>query len=414
MSMKFGVLSDYFDGAGAKRLTEVEINRRRSNQHEFQGVGVFRRFMGETDEKERFPATFYWLDDTEDGALASSTSFCTWSNVRKGKRHRAPEYHLYYAAESEEIVRRATAGDLLVVARTAKPRLHVMLCPADTTIALQLLWLFGLTIQNDEAEARLLPPDEGIRLGHAARAVLEVLGIRPPEPEQPEMLESMISRFESGFPRTEEFSAFARETMPGIDPVGSPDEALVAWMDQEEALFFHLERHTAGPRLAEGFIDAQGSPDFDGFFEFALSTQNRRKSRAGHAFGHHVEAILQAHGIRYTREATTEKRFGPDFLFPGETEYHDPVFDVNLLTMLGVKTSCKERWRQVLAEANKIREKHLLTLEPGISETQTNEMKTGNLRLVVPRSIFVSYTPEQQRWLMDVADFIGLVKDRQI
>ena len=204
------------------------------------------------------------------------------------------------------------------------------------------------------------------------------------------------------------------QTVAGIDPVGSPDEAPVAWMDQEEALFFHLERHTAGPRLAKGFIDAQGLPDFDGFFEFALSTQNRRKSRAGHAFGHHVEAILRAHGIRYAREATTEKRFGPDFLFPGEKEYHDPVFDMNLLTMLGVKTSCKERWRQVLAEANKIREKHLLTLEPGISETQTNEMKTGNLQLVVPRSIFVSYTPEQQRWLMDVAEFIGLVKDRQI
>ena len=36
--MKFGVLADLFEGAGAKVLTEVEINRQRSNQHEFQWV----------------------------------------------------------------------------------------------------------------------------------------------------------------------------------------------------------------------------------------------------------------------------------------------------------------------------------------------------------------------------------------
>ena len=73
-----------------------------------------------------------------------------------------------------------------------------------------------------------------------------------------------------------------------------------------------------------------------------------------------------------------------------------------------------EPGRQRLRGSEQDSGKHLLTLEPGISETQTNEMKTGNLQLVVPRSIFVSYTPEQQRWLMDVAEFIGLVKDRQI
>ncbi len=44
--MKFGVLADLFEGAGAKVLTEVEVNRQRSNQHEFQGVSGFRAFLG--------------------------------------------------------------------------------------------------------------------------------------------------------------------------------------------------------------------------------------------------------------------------------------------------------------------------------------------------------------------------------
>ena len=108
-----------------------------------------------------------------------------------------------------------------------------------------------------------------------------------------------------------------------------------------------------------------------------------------------------------------KKRNGPDFLFPGECEYHDSAFEVTLLTMLGVKRTCKDRWRQVLAEAHKISEKHLLTLEPAISEKQTSEMQNERLQLVVPDSIQPSYTSEQQSWLMDVHGFIEFVKGRQ-
>lgn len=56
--MKFGILVDYFEGAGAKYLTEVEINKARSNQHEFQGVSSFRQFLGTPEDKIRYPATF--------------------------------------------------------------------------------------------------------------------------------------------------------------------------------------------------------------------------------------------------------------------------------------------------------------------------------------------------------------------
>ncbi len=51
--MKFGVLDDYFDGAGAKYLTDVEVNKARSNQHEFQGVHKLKQFLGTPAEKNR-------------------------------------------------------------------------------------------------------------------------------------------------------------------------------------------------------------------------------------------------------------------------------------------------------------------------------------------------------------------------
>lgn len=41
------------------------------------------------------------------------------------------------------------------------------------------------------------------------------------------------------------------------------------------------------------------------------------------------------------RTAITENRSRPDFLFPGVVEYHDPAFDALKLTILGVKSTCK-------------------------------------------------------------------------
>ena len=409
--MRFGVLADYFEGAGAKYLTGVEVNRLKSNQHEFQGVGPFRRFLGETAEKKRYETTFYWLDDEEDSEPSRLRSFCTWSDVRRDNPDRAAEYHLYYAAESEPVAHRAKAGDILVIVKTRHDTLLVMICPADTTIARQLLWLFGLDLLGQRVDVRTLEAEESVRLGFAARAVLDDLGIELEEPE-PDALEMLIDRFGPAFPGTEVFSDFARETFDEADPVAAPDETLVAWMDHEEVLFRHLERHIVSDRLAKGFMGEDGA-DVDSFLSFSLSVQNRRKSRAGWAFGHHVETILAAQGLRYKREATTEKRNGPDFLFPGEAEYHDPGFNAALLTMLGAKTSCKDRWRQVLAEAHRITEKHLLTLQPGISETQTTEMQAEQLQLVVPQPIHGSYLPAQQAWLTDVRGFINLVKAKQ-
>lgn len=93
--------------------------------------------------------------------------------------------------------------------------------------------------------------------------------------------------------------------------------------------------------------------------------------------------------------------------------YRDATFEVAKLTMLGSKSTCKDRWRQVLSEASRIPHKHLLTLEPGISENQTDEMKSKQLQLVVPSAIHSTYKPSQQSWLMNVLQFVKLVEERQ-
>ena len=48
---------------------------------------------------------------------------------------------------------------------------------------------------------------------------------------------------------------------------------------------------------------------------------------------------------------------------------------------------------QILNEAKRIRKKHLLTIEPGISEKQTAQMQAANMQLVIPQGLHKTYTP---------------------
>ena len=65
--------------------------------------------------------------------------------------------------------------------------------------------------------------------------------------------------------------------------------------------------------------------------------------------------------------------------------YHNFEFPAEKLIMLGAKTTCKDRWRQVLNEADRIDNKHLFTLQRGVSRNQLQEMKDERLTLVIPK-----------------------------
>ncbi len=224
----------------------------------------------------------------------------------------------------------------------------------------------------------------------------------------------MLEKFKGKFPATRDFSAYARSTLKDLDARAEPDLVIMTWMEREEILFRTLERYLIADRLSKGFAgEVNAGVDVDGFLSFSLSVQNRRKSRVGLALENHLELLFVENGLRYARTAVTENKAKPDFLFPGVAEYHNPAYDSLKLTMLGVKSTCKDRWRQVLAEADRIDNKHLLTLETSISTHQTDEMASKCLQLVLPRGLHQTYTPAQQAWLMDVTAFTELVRARQ-
>ncbi|NBR00425.1 MAG: hypothetical protein EBT97_08235, partial [Actinobacteria bacterium] len=57
------------------------------------------------------------------------------------------------------------------------------------------------------------------------------------------------------------------------------------------------------------------------------------------------------------------------------------------LVMVAAKRTLKDRWRQVLREANRTEHKHLLTLDSDISEAQLEDMQAAKVIVAMPKSI---------------------------
>ena len=400
--MRYGQLRDHFRGVGAKYLSAVDAEPKSSNQHEIGTTKAMRReFLGE-GPKQEFPAVYLWLGQDQDAIAVNSTA--TYYDTREHQRRRASEWRLYYP--SNLVTETMNEGDALFLALDTVGTLYFIVAPARSTSEHQLSWLFGVE-PGRTFDVRGFR-EEGPDLDFAAHFILDELGIEFEDPDAPS-LDTIIEPLGTHFPPTAEFSRLARDSLRGVAPLDDPDAALLAWLSREEALFRRLERRIVADRLETGFVDSD-SADVDGFIRFSLSVQNRRKSRMGHSLEHHVEAVFVAHRVRYVRGAVTENRQRPDFLFPSLEAYEAaPPKGAAGLAMLGAKSTCKDRWRQVLIEAAKIPRKHLLTLEPGISSAQTTQMAMHDLQLVVPQPIHVTYTPAQRHWLWTLSDFIRKV-----
>jgi len=102
-----------------------------------------------------------------------------------------------------------------------------------------------------------------------------------------------------------------------------------------------------------------------------------------------VESLFIENGVPHCAQPKIDGR--PDFIFPSQEAYLDTSFPAEHLTSLALKTTCKDRWRQILCEADRVPRKHLLTLQGGISVSQLKEMRAANVVLVVPKPLQKDY-----------------------
>ncbi len=409
--MLYEKLTDYFEGAAAKYLSVVDADSSRSNQHEIGGLPAagFKHHLGTPGKSEeiRFVCTMAYITDDEELSAIVSDSV-TWYDCRRNSISRSPEYRLYY--KDNEVTGLISGGDFMLVAKRTDGSLLIIFTPPGTTAEQQIRSLFGVSQVTSRFCAATLSEKKLIL---PLRMLLEELGIETeiPRKDDDNLSEMLLEKFGMKFPVTRIFSEFARETAAEVSVHDDPDHALMEWMEHEERLFRLMERRLVKERLNEGFQE-----DVDAFISFSLSVHNRRKSRVGHALENHLDFVFTAHSLSFEQGSSkkvTENKQKPDFLFPSFNSYHNSDFPVADLRMLGAKSTCKDRWRQVLAEAGKIDRKHLLTLEAGISEAQTAEMQAKDLQLVVPSSVQSSYTGNQQSWLMSLGAFIEEIKGIQ-
>jgi hypothetical protein len=176
----------------------------------------------------------------------------------------------------------------------------------------------------------------------------------------------------------------------------------------EYEVFRSLEQAVELPRIREGFSSV------DEFVARAQTVLQRRKARSGRSLELHTREILVEEGFEegsafsHGPESDPGKR--PDFLFPSEAAYKDPAFPQSALRMLAAKTTCKDRWRQILNEAGRVPTKHLLTLQEGVSENQFREMSDAGVRLVVPKDLQNAYPAAVRPALLTLGAFLDEVR----
>ena len=176
----------------------------------------------------------------------------------------------------------------------------------------------------------------------------------------------------------------------------------------EYEVFRSVEEAVVVPQIRNGFAT------MDEFTALAQTVLQRRKARSGLSLELHTRAIFKEENLIEDREFAYNKQsepgHRPDFLFPSVDAYRAADFPANRLRMLAVKTTCKDRWRQILNEAARIERKHLLTLQEGVSETQFREMVEARVQLVVPKPLARKYPSAVQPHLQTLESFIADVR----
>jgi type II restriction enzyme len=208
------------------------------------------------------------------------------------------------------------------------------------------------------------------------------------------------------FPTGSEIFSFIEKIIPAGIYGNDVDKLLIKRRDLEYKIFQTIEE----ARFEEY---KKKITDIKKLIEVANKITNSRKSRSGHSLEYNLASIFKYQKIRFETNVTTENRKHPDFLFPSESAYHNRSFPAERLNMLGAKTCCKDRWRQIVTEADRIRPKHLFTLQEGISSHQLQEMEDNGIVLVVPSKLKSNYPSKWHNKILNLSSFIKLRKDQE-
>lgn len=338
--------------------------------------GLFER----GSNRERY-ASIIWNGDDD---LVTDSRFVYYG---QGTRN---EYRITRFGRGFDLLKPDHTGDLVVICKRNEESYEAFVLSDDSAIQLFL-------------DAFSLAPTETNRLVSTGRDA--------GQNQEKELLDTFYMEFNGEFPSTKIMAITAEKAervLSGGVVRQSADEQLVRWIDTEYRLFRHIEeRHYE-------YVTLTPAESLESFVKTGLEITNRRKARAGKSLEHHLAALFTERGISFTPQAETELGNTADFVFPSADAYHDASFPRERLTFLGAKTTCKDRWRQVLDEADRIPQKFLFTLQQGVSPNQLLQMHAHNLTLVVPKAYHSTYPKMDFRGVISLEDFIAIVLEKQL
>jgi hypothetical protein len=319
-----------------------------------------------------------------------------WYNSKRltGKPNGRDEARMtQWGGKDHPLLAPASTGSLVLFA------FHVPLAAADASTC--EVWVTESTDEEDELLSVVGPlePGGGIVFRPSSGLVAAADRVWPCTFADHELRDE----WHATFPSSEDVLEMSLQRLPDSRRL-DPDRRLLKRRDCEFALFLAIENHVVLPRVREGFQSVEE------FVAYANAVTNRRKARAGKSLELQVRAIFHEEELPHSWSQPTEGKRTPDFVFPSIERYRDRSWPRGQLRMLAAKTTCKDRWRQILNEAAEIPIKHLLTLQEGVSTDQYREMKDEGVRLVVPKGLHEKYPDDVQPELLTLAGFIAEAK----
>lgn len=139
----------------------------------------------------------------------------------------------------------------------------------------------------------------------------------------------------------------------------------------------------SGQIVIDNQINSTGSVDFDQMDKFFLSISQSRKSRAGKAFEFIIDEMLTRLGYPFSDQVVIDGA-KPDYVMPSEEYFRQKPLDSIIFT---AKRTLRERWRQVVTEANKGYGYYLATIDEKITRSQIEQAESHKIYIVVPKSL---------------------------